>query len=102
MRKLSFVLTILGISILLVMLNFSGKKVESLEGLELNEKVIVSGEILKERDFGDFKIFNMGEIEVYCNCKESYLGKEVLIEGLVAEFDGEKQVKVLKIKILHN
>ena len=101
MRKLSFVLTILGISILLVMLNFSGKKVESLEGLELNEKVIVSGKIIKERDFGDFKIFNMEGIEVYCNCKKSYSGKEVLIEGLVDEFEGEKQLRVLKIKILN-
>lgn len=115
LRKYAFIVAILGIAFLLGLLILPAKKIveersglveiNNLEELEINDKVIFSGKVGSESDFGDFKIWKLSAItsgaemdfDVVCDCRESYLGREVEIVGLVSEFNGERQVRVLRI-----
>ena len=108
LRKYAFIVAILGIAFLLGLLILSPKELGSLDELdsmEINEKVMLKGKVGSERDFGDFRIWKLSVIEgdteidfeVICDCKESYLGREIEIVGLVSEFNGERQVRVLRV-----
>lgn len=103
LKKVSFIIAIIGISLLVVSLVFPAVKVEDLSGSEINSKVKFSGVVSDERDFGDFKIFKLegNDFEVVCDgCGDiSYLDQNVRVEGIVDEFRGERQVRVLKISI---
>ncbi|MCH7567849.1 MAG: hypothetical protein IIA87_00335 [Nanoarchaeota archaeon] len=104
MRRISFIIVILGIFVLLVLLIFPPieiEEIESLDEIEVNEKISLSGEVIDERIFEDFKILKIGEIEVVCNCPigESYLGKNVSVIGLVEEFNERKQIRVLRLLV---
>jgi len=103
LKKISFIIAISGIAVLLGLILLSPKPaglLDDINDMEINEKVMLQGIVDSERDFGDFRIWNIEGIEVVCDCKESYLGKEVEIVGLVEEFNEKKQVRVLEIKIL--
>ena len=104
LRSGSFVVAVLGVSILVVLLIFPGGEFRDLESLRDNEKVVFSGRVEGERISGNFKILRLvgKDFDVVCSCEGSgsFLGDEVEIEGLVDEFREEKQVRVLKIKIL--
>ena len=108
LKKLAFIIAILGIAVLLGMLILPAGELKNLEEMEFNDKVIFEGKVESERDFGDFKIWKLSTItsgaemdfDVVCNCEESYLGRKVKIVGLVSEFNGEKQIRVLRINIL--
>jgi len=98
LKKVSFAFAILGIGVLLGMLALPAKEFGSIDDLRENEKVFVEGKVENEKDFGDFKILKVNGTEIYCSCKDSYLGEEVYVEGYVDEFDGKKQIRVLKIR----
>jgi len=100
LRKLSFIIAILGIGVLLGLLLSPAEEIESLEELEINERVVFSGKVESEKDFGGFKIWKIRgfEMDVVCDCEESYLNEEIEIEGIVDEFNGKKQVRVLVIE----
>jgi DNA/RNA endonuclease YhcR with UshA esterase domain len=103
MRKYAFILAIVGISVLLGMLILSPMEisnVEELKNLEINSKVSIIGNVEDERNFGDFKILKVRGVELVCDCVNSYLGKELEIVGLVAVFEGEKQIRVLRLDML--
>ena len=100
LRKLGFILAVIGIAILLSLLLFKPKEISSIENinnLTINSKVLLKGLVESERDFGNFKIWGIKGIEVVCDCKESYLDKEVEVIGVVEEFNDKKQVRVLKV-----
>jgi len=104
LRKYAFIVSILGIAVLLGLLILSPRELGSLEELdniEINEKVVLEGKVESERDFGDFKVLSIRGIEIVCECggedDGSYLNKEVKIIGLVEEFRDKRQVRVLRI-----
>ena len=101
MRRSSFIFAILGISFLFYLLIFGEIKIEEfkdLEDLEINSKVILEGFVEEEKNFGTFKILKINGIDVVCNCLESYLEKEIVVEGVVSEYLGKKQIKTLSIR----
>ena len=103
LRKIAFIITIAGVAVLLMFLLAKPKEVSSFEDIkttEINEKVLVKGKIESQRDFGNFKILEINGIEAICNCKESFLDKEVEIVGLVEEFNGKRQVRILRVEII--
>ena len=100
LKKISFIIAIFGISVLLSFLILPGKEIDEINLLEINEKIVLEGKVVSEKDFGDFKIWNVGGIEVVCDCEESYLNKIVQIVGVVSEFNDQKQVRVLEIRVL--
>jgi|TARA_B100000315_G_scaffold220235_1_gene222729 hypothetical protein len=102
MRRISFIFAILGISFLFYIFLFAETKIESFEDLdklEINSQIILEGVVTNEKDFGNFKILTIKEIDVVCNCKKSYLDEKLFVEGIVSEYLGKKQVKVLSIKL---
>ena len=102
MRRLSFVIAIAGLFVLSLFFSFEGKEVDSLGNLEINEKVIVKGKVVEERNiyFGT-KLFILDNgIEIVCECSESFLDRDVRIEGLAEEYEGRKQIRALKVYFL--
>lgn len=108
LRKLSFIVVIIGIAFLLGMLIFSFspyeeiESAEDLDGLEVNEKGILRGVVEQERKFDDFVLLNIGDVEVFCDvCKDKeLLGKELIAYGFVDEFNDKRQFNVLRVFVL--
>ena len=102
LRKISFIVVILGLAFLFYLLMMSPKEINSLDeldSLEINEKVIFKGIVDSQRDFGDFRILVVDGIKVVCNCVDSYIGREVEVEGFIDEFNDKKQVRASRINI---
>jgi len=100
LKKMSFVLTMVGIVVLLILLTFPAEILRNIDEGDLKEKVYFEGEVSNERSIGESKLINIDGIEVICDCRESYLGKEVRIEGLVDSYNGKRQIRALKIEVL--
>jgi DNA/RNA endonuclease YhcR with UshA esterase domain len=103
MRKWSFILYVLGMVCLILIYMLPGFEVESLDGMELNERVIVSGKVISERGiYSGTKLLELDSgIRVVCECVESFEGREVRIEGFISEYNGNKQVSVERIELLN-
>jgi len=101
-KKASLIFLIIGI-IVLIFISFKSpiKNVnfENLEGMEINTRVEINGKVEGVKDFEDFKILIVDGIEIICDCKQNYLGKQIKIIGLVDEYNGKRQIKALKISL---
>ena len=101
LKKLSFSVAVLGIGLLLFLLGapaeeFSG----SFEEHEENKKIFLEGKVDSERDFREYKSFTIDGVEVICDCREELLGKRIRVEGIVEEYEGKRQIRVLEIGVL--
>jgi len=99
MRRWAFIIVVLGMFFLGFMLVQEGKVVsslEELEDLEVNQKVVIEGEIIESRLlYGNTRLLKLDSgIELICEC--SFSGS-VKVDGIVSEYEGKKQVEVLKI-----
>jgi hypothetical protein len=102
LRKVSFIIAFIGVCILLVFFTLPSKEFGNLEELRDNEKVTLTGKVVSERDFEDFRIFSLNryEIDLVCDGCESYFGEDVRVLGVINEYEGKKQVRVLEIIVL--
>jgi len=108
LRKLSFIIVIVGIAFLLSMLIFSFspyeeiENAEDLEDLDINERGILRGVVEQERRFEDFVLLNVEDVEVFCDvCKDKeLLGRELIAYGFIDEFNDKRQFNVLRVFIL--
>tara|TARA_Y100000310_G_C20650710_1_gene799270 strand:- start:62 stop:370 length:309 start_codon:yes stop_codon:yes gene_type:complete len=98
-RGVSFIMVILGLVFLLVLFVSEAKVIEDIRNLEINTKVVLEGVVDGERLLGNFNILNINGIDVVCECRESYKGSEIIVEGVIEEYDNKKQVRVLEIKL---
>jgi len=102
LRELSFIFTLVGISLLLLLMIFPRyvliENVQDLGDVEINEKVYIVGIVESEKNFGDFRILKMKGLEIVCNCDKSFLDEKIGVMGLVGEYKGEKQIRALKIE----
>jgi len=97
MRKIALVISIIGIGALLALLFSQPKEVNSLENLKAGTLVSVKGIVSEEKDLSFGKTFLIKQIPIFCECKESYEKKEVLVIGIVENYY-ELRVRVLEIK----
>jgi hypothetical protein len=102
MRKWAFIISILGMFILVLVLNVSPIKIETyseLEKLEVNTKVSMSGIVVSERIiYEGTKLFEMSnDIELVCECLDNLEGKQINVIGIVEEYKDKKQIRVLEI-----
>lgn len=103
MRKWAFIVFILGMFVLILLMVFLPvRKIETFEELnkfEVNQKISLTGRVVEERVISlNRKILTLeNEIQLVCDCSESFDGKEVNVFGLVSEYDGKRQVEVLRI-----
>jgi len=105
LRIVAFIVLIMGVSVLLSFLVWPGYELvvtlDDLDELEINSKVVLIGNVKEVRDFDGFMVMNVNGIDVVCNCGDvDYLEKDVEIKGLVDLYEDEKQIEVLKIRIL--
>jgi len=102
MRRISFIFAILGIFLLIVFLFFIPNKelknVKDLNKTINNEKVILSGVVQNEKTSNKFRLFNINKINVICSGCKSYSGKFVKIKGVIDDYEGKKEVRVLEIQ----
>ena len=101
MRKISFVVFIIGMVTISFYLNLEFIEIEKysdMDDLVVNQRVYIEGKVIFEKDlFGDHILFNIGEIEIICECEGNFEGKFVEVEGFIEEYNGRKQVRVLRI-----
>jgi DNA/RNA endonuclease YhcR with UshA esterase domain len=103
MRRFAFVIAIIGMFVLAMFMGRGNLEIESrenLEQLEINRKVSLSGKVVEERVlYVGTKMFILDNgIELVCECVDSFQGEDVVVEGVVSEFENKKQVNVLKIE----
>ncbi len=104
MRRIAFIVSVLGIVALAFFLNGEEIAVVSyseLEKLEVNQKVFTEGKVESERFLSSGrKIFVLDSgIEVLCSCLVSAGDSEIEVVGIVSEFDGKKQIEALEIVV---
>ncbi len=102
MRRWVFIVVILGMLVLVGVMIFYVRGVESysdLEELEINQKVRLSGLVVSEKViYGDEKILELDNgIELICEGCGLFEGEDVFVEGVVEEYKDGKQVRVLRI-----
>jgi hypothetical protein len=104
MRRWAFVIVIVGMFVLVWFLGFDVEIVRSFEdlsGLEINQKVELNGTVVGERRIANGKILDLdSNISLVCSCLGDFLGLEISVEGVVSEYDGKRQVDVLKLDVL--
>jgi len=105
MKKLSFIITLLGILILLVIMQFSSSiQVNSpseLENLIDNQKLVVSGKVIEEKIYEKSKTLILdNKIEVVCNNCPSYFNKNIIVSGISDNYNNKNKIIALKIKLL--
>lgn len=92
----------IGLFVLLSLFYFSSpveiSRLDELENLSDNQKVLLKGPVEDERFIQGGSVFYISDIRVYCKgCKESYLDREVFVEGVVENYRG-LEVVALTIK----
>jgi len=97
----ALVVALVGIFYMLFVLNFSSvvevSGFEDLKGLDLNEKVILEGFADGYRKAGSLDLIKVNGIDVVCECSLNYGGKRVAVEGYVDEYNGRRQIVVLRV-----
>lgn len=101
MRRWAFVIAMLGMFVLVLFFSVGPEEVESVEGLVVNKNVLLNGIVVEERViYEGVKVLILDSgIELVCECDESFVDRRVRVEGVVEEFDGRKQVRVLRIEV---
>lgn len=102
LKRIAFIVAILGSSLLILLLVWGVVMVEGLEDLEffeINKNVLIGGVILGEKDYGNFRVLNVQGVDILCDCKGNFLGREVFILGVVGEYLEKKQINVLVMRL---
>ncbi len=103
MRRLSFALTIAGLFILLIILNFSSPVLvdnpSQLSTLEQNTKVQTSGKVVYERQYQTVKTLKLDNgIEILCNSCKSQINRTITVIGTVEIYQNRTQIQALRIE----
>jgi hypothetical protein len=101
MRKLAIIISIIGLSLLLSQLFTKPLEVSSIENIKVGTLVKIKGNVSEEKDFSFAKTFKVNNTSIICDCKSSYVNKEVEIIGIIEDYY-ELRVNVLKIKVIQD
>lgn len=102
MKKLAFAITIAGIFILLIFLNFkSPVNIDNSSELSLlteNTKVKTTGKVVSEKQYGDFKILKLdNNIEITCQPCPKALNRTFTIIGTSTSYLNRTQITALTL-----
>jgi hypothetical protein len=103
MRRISFIITILGIFTLLLILvlqspiNITAQ--EQLKSLEQNQKIILKGQVTAQKLTKTTKTLTINNISIICDkpCPQNYLNKNLTILGTLNKYKDKTQIMALKI-----
>jgi len=98
-------MTLSGILILLIIMQFSSPiRVSSqteLESLVDNQKVQTSGKVIDEKIYENSKTLILdNKIEIICNSCPSYFNKNIIVSGVLDNYNNKNKIIALKIKLL--
>lgn len=102
MRRIVFLIAIVGLSILLSLLIKQPTKISSLDNIIPGKVVKIQGTVDEERKFGSGKLLIIDEIPVYCECSENYVNSRVYVEGVIEKFPEDLRVRAFKIVKISN
>lgn len=103
MRSIAFIITIIGIFILVISLNQKPITIDSqddLTKLQQNQKVAIQGEVIEERTNKNSKLIVLDN-ELQLNCPipcPSYLNKNITAVGIIETWTEIPRIKLLKIQ----
>ncbi|MBI2451622.1 hypothetical protein HYV50_00925 [Candidatus Pacearchaeota archaeon] len=102
MRKIAFVIMIVGMFLMFVLLNSSYEEIidiRDLDNLITNKRVEISGKVVEEKNsYGENFILVLDNgFELICECSRIYRGKEIRVLGKVESYKDKKRIRVLKI-----
>ncbi len=103
MRRRAFLAAMCGLFILALLLTYCKthevRDYAELENLEVNAKVSLTGKVVEERViYQGTKVLELGNgIELVCECAENFEDAEIVVGGIVSEYDGKRQVTVQRI-----
>jgi hypothetical protein len=105
-QKLFLVASLLGIFMLLVLsLTLNPKEISacSINKTQDNEKVSIKGIVIDERVLSEnFKLLilknNGCEVDITCNCLQSFINNNVSIAGKVQTYNNKKQISAEMIE----
>lgn len=100
MRKIAFIIGIIGLALLIGFLLFDGKYVKTLDGLVVGQSVVIRGVVEESRDFSYGKILVVRDIPVFCECVKDYVGSNVEVYGIVEKFPEDLRIRAFTIKVL--
>ena len=106
MRRYAFVIVILGMFAMVLLLNKNPAEINSFEELknfEVNTRVKVEGRVLQKINlYDEVVLLKLNKnIELICECNESFVNKTVNAVGKVEEYKNKKQIMVLEISVLN-
>lgn len=73
---------------------------ESINEINLNEKIEISGVVENVRISGQLQYFEINGFEFFCECFINVEGKEVNLIGRLENFYEDKKIRVLSLEIL--
>ena len=108
MKKLSFIIVILGIFILLLIMALSSPALvfapSDMSKLGVNSKVQTTGKVISERMlYENTKLLKLNNsIEIICNSCPSYINRTIYVTGIVDKYQNKTQILALKITQMSN
>ena len=103
MKKITLIITFLGIFALLILLNFSPpiqvSSQKEISRLIDNSKVQTQGRVIGERQIENAKILKLdNSIEVLCQSCSSQINRTLSIVGVVESYQNKTQIRALTIE----
>lgn len=104
MRQASFIISLLGILILLFIVNFiepPNTKINSITDKRLERQVKITAQVISQKTIDDFSILEIkdstGTITGICNCKQLPKNQTLKIFGKITKYENEIQITINKI-----
>lgn len=103
--KISFMISLLGIFILLMLLNFTEPELTNISNLtikDLNKKVKVHGKIINQQTYNEnFQILifsdETGKIEILIDKKITFSKNNITVIGRITQYKNKLQIQAEKI-----
>ena len=102
MRRFVLIVAIVGIGLLLGMLFVEPIPIQgsSLDGLIEGQIVSFEGVVDEVRELRSGSLIVIEDVRVFCECRGIAAGRKVNVEGIVEEFDGDLQLRVLFLEVI--
>ena len=107
MKQLSLIISIIGIFLLLLIINYQQPEVSTINQLttkKINDQVSIIGQITNTKVFqNQFTILNMqdstGKINIICNCPKINQNTTLKITGRLIKYQNQLEIQADKIQL---
>jgi len=106
LKYILLIISILGVGFLFF-LSFliPPSKITTASKISINQRVIIQGEVIQERDYDSFSIIilkdNYGNITILSKINSSFFNKTVEVTGIIQEYNNILEISASKIRELN-